>query len=137
MHIALLLPVVLAMSASASAAGTASCDKANLHARLRGAEEVATPPKLNRTQGSWIARLGLIDSPLAMDAFKYDAVVESSTGRAWLVQFGGFAGDVRWFGPVHITPDALLECPEVKTAILFSERADAKAKARAASAGGQ
>jgi hypothetical protein len=137
MRVALLLSVVLAVTASAAVAGAVPCDKAGLYASLENAEEVLVPPKLDRARGGWIARLGLIDSPLSMDAFKYDAVVDSSAGRAWLVQYGGFAGNVQWFGPVQVAPETLLDCPEVKSAILLGELAEAKARAKAASAGGQ
>lgn len=125
---------MLAVSAGTTLAGTMPCDRASLYASLKDAEESVAPPKLKRVQGAWIARLGLLDSPLAMDGFKYDALVDSSTGRAWLVQFAGIAGSVRWFGPVRISTESLLACPEVKSAKLLSERAAARAKAASAGA---
>ena len=137
MRLALLLPFVLAVTTGAVVAGVTPCDKPKLFAALKDASEVDAPPKLDQAPGAWIARLRLIDSPLATDAFKYDAVFDSSTSRAWLVQFGGFAGGVRWFGPVQVAPEVLLACPEVKSAILLSERAVAKAREKAASGSGQ
>jgi hypothetical protein len=63
-----------------------------------------------------MVRLTLVDNPLVMDGFKYDAVVDTDTGQAWLLQFGGLAGGVRRTGPVSVALEMVQGCPEVRAA---------------------
>ena len=128
-----LLLILCAAADCAAAAEPVKCDKSELLARLKGAAEIEAPPKLSSSGGAWVARLVLVDLPLATDAFKYDAVVDSASGRAWFVQYGGIAGNYLWFGPVSVVPESLAGCPEVRLAITRSERVAAKSGAQPAS----
>ena len=145
MHASRCLPALLALSATTSLAGTGGCDRPALYARLTSAEALTAAPAAgsgsppSSPRGRTV-RLKLVDNPLVMDGFKYDAVVDITTGQAWLLQFGGFGGGVRRMGPVSVALETVQDCPEVRAALQAPSappRDEARAEAAPQPASGQ
>jgi len=107
-----LFVALFVLSVVANARAADSCDRAGLLEKSRAAPELHSAPALSTQQDVQVSRFFLSGSSLAIDGFKYDAVVDSITGQAWFVQYGGIAGSVQWFGPVTIEPEKVAGCPK-------------------------
>jgi len=87
-----------------------SCDRAGLFEKSRAAPELKAAPVIPYQQGTQVSWFFLGGSVLAMDSFKYEAVVDSTARQAWVLRYGGIAGHVQWFGPVVIDPLRFTDC---------------------------
>ncbi len=110
----LMSTVTGAFAISANATEPATCNRDGLLVMLRGAAELDAPPTMASESERWIARVVLHDSPLVMDGYKYDGVIDVAGKQAWMVQYGGIAGHVRWFGPVVVDPQSFMGCIEMR-----------------------
>lgn len=114
---------------SAIAADPAACDRRGLLALLHGAAQLDAEPTVVSAPDRWFARVVLHDAPLVMDGYKYDGVIDVAGRQMWMVQYGGIAGHVQWFGPVAAGPELFAECPEVLQSV--AARAEAQGRRNA------
>jgi hypothetical protein len=105
-----LAATLIAAVTSGIAGAAESCDRAALLAVLPNAPALKAAPDISKRPDNLISRFSLSGSPLTMDGFKYDAVVNSTAGKVWFVRYGGFAGGVQWSGPVVVAPNAYSDC---------------------------
>lgn len=106
------LAVSLMLAVSAHAATASPCDRAGLLAKFSEAPALGAAPEFPAKLETQLKRFVLFDSPLAMDGYKYNGLVDMGGTRAWIVRFGGIAGAVEWFGPVPVEPAKFVGCPD-------------------------
>ena len=106
------IAVLLMLAVSAHAAPAAPCDRAGLLAKFSQAPALGAAPEFPAKLDTQLKRFVLFDSPLAMDGYKYDGLVDLGATRAWIIRSGGIAGAVEWFGPVAVEPAKYLGCPD-------------------------
>lgn len=73
---------------------------------------------------STFALSAIAAEPALCDRAGLLAVIDVAGQQMWLVQYGGIAGHVQWFGPVAASPELFAGCPEV------SQGAPARAEAQ-------
>lgn len=106
------IAVLLMLAVSAHAANNATCDRASLLAKFNQAPALGGAPEIPAKLETQLKRFVLFDSPLAMDGYKYNGLVDMGGTRAWIIRFGGIAGAVEWFGPVTVEPAKFVGCPD-------------------------
>jgi hypothetical protein len=104
--------VALVIVASSANAAEGACDRGGLLAMLHEAPRLEAPPQTSKVAPNRTFQFRLHESPLIMDGFKYDGVVDATGGLAWIVQYGGISGSLEWFGPLPIEPAKFLDCPQ-------------------------
>lgn len=107
-----LLVALFALFVVANARAADSCNRAGLIEKLSTAPQLDSAPVISKQQGVQVSRFFLSGSSLAIDGFKYDALVDSMSAQAWVVQYSGIAGNVQWFGPVTVESETVVGCPE-------------------------
>lgn len=106
------IAVLLMLAVSAHAATNTPCDRAGLLAKFSEAPALSAAPEFPAKLETQLKRVVLFDSPLAMDGYKYNGLVDMGGTRAWIIRFGGIAGAVEWFGPVRVEPAKFVGCPD-------------------------
>ena len=99
MFIAALLALIVVAN-SANADEVTACDKDGLLAMLHEAPKLEARSQNPKAQTNIEIQFLIHESPLVMDGFKYDGVVDPVRGLAWIIQYGGISGNIQWFGPV-------------------------------------
>jgi hypothetical protein len=111
MNMLRLITLLMFASPVYAAAAEEPCDRAALLALREGAPELSAEPQFSPAQNERLRGNSLENNPLVMDGYRHRGVVDLQSRQAWIVQSGGVAGHVNWFGPLSIDPHKFSGCP--------------------------
>lgn len=100
---------VLATFASASELPV--CKPSEVLSAAKALEPLAQPPELlTRIKEQAVRAVSIFEPELGNDAYKYIALVDGEAKKVWLYRYGGFDGQVAWFGPLAVSPSRVATC---------------------------
>lgn len=112
-----LAAAIACSTANAAEPPSASCPLTRLLASIESRSQAVRPPALPKDVGDSYRTISLYEPPGATDELLYAAVVDSTSQRAWVYQYGGFAGVSNWYGPFNIDPSLSEPCPPARAVI--------------------
>jgi hypothetical protein len=101
----------LAACASISEQQT-TCAREEIIASVERMESLLHPPELKVGERSGaLYAVSIFEPNLGDDFIKYTAIVDNQSKQVWLYSYGGFGGQVDWYGPLTVPLASVAGCP--------------------------